>query len=1020
MKNAIRSLSILLALVMLFGTFTACKDKENEETTPAVTEPVQLLLTGEHAELIMRANSLKNGVTPYYSDSDREKVMIDNKTMSLAYRIDSSAGDMLLTNFSTPSGKNYIENTMDVFLQLENGKKFYTSASPNSASLNIYRNGYYYYENRIEGQTFSGDNTSEEAYSVNIQKGYSTNDIKTIGYADKAMNFSIINARDPWVSYGLGNLKAKDYGYLEITVRTDKKSIEASQIFLISGSLNDYSEAQSIRFNLKTDGEYHTYRFALSDFKGYGGTLRAIRLDINAAANSSVSIKDIKLIKSNSEIPDSLAMQRSFLTYSDKLHQIVQLSTAKSVSNVAYVGIITNIEESTIEKLIVKDKNGLQSTLDKVDWASAEYVGFDIKDVGVFGYILPCDDGSGSIEVTLKEGVYTVVQKKVPKGGKLIPSTEGTQNKNDFFMGNRIYNDESHSFDAFINEAECERNPLTKENITVESADKTDLAYFMGYQALYGYYKFHVNGTDFNTAYYNTPNRHFRVKFSISGDSKDRNIYVSTYTSSGNLESAVLLDENDMLLPVPIEVSKNFASDGENTIFNLDDAAYGETYLPLTVKANGNVTYSILNLYQNWGAYPLKQISSIQYFSPYYHLSTGVTETNCISPLVQSGPALPDFRAMSAPLWKTQPQHTQGGDHSFFAYTDANGNYTVSENTSADIDSYGLTYCDITLGYTSADGKISATYVHTEMPQLDENRTYYETKFTFNEDVSFSDFADDFFFYRVGPNNVTGTYKQVGYLDENNESQVVKAVDGSGTKFYVLGDKCPYFSFFDMPDYTDNKTNIFGYVNVSCLVYNYEVIINGKKTDASLIIKNSGKYVSLSLDLEDVTFKKGDSITLNMILMPWGSEKLDYTVAAPDINVREVRENSLLNALKLTAGTGCEVLDSVFVPKARTTDGNSAEFTVSGGNDNSAVRIYGFDKLTVPKIEEFVDGKWVEYNVNSASNPDKNGIGHNYDGYMVYYDGDGTFSYSFVIDMDDGAPRTFRISADSDFSGWGE
>ena len=46
-----------------------------------------------------------------------------------------------------------------------------------------------------------------------------------------------------------------------------------------------------------------------------------------------------------------------------------------------------------------------------------------------------------------------------------------------------------------------------------------------------------------------------------------------------------------------------------------------------------------------------------------------------------------------------------------------------------------------------------------------------------------------------------------------------------------------------------------------------------------------------------------------------------------------------------------------------------------------------------------MNGEWVVYNTAS-----KNG----YDGYMVYYDGDGTYSFSFIVDMSNCA-RTFRV-----------
>ncbi len=139
-----------------------------------------------------------------------------------------------------------------------------------------------------------------------------------------------------------------------------------------------------------------------------------------------------------------------------------------------------------------------------------------------------------------------------------------------------------------------------------------------------------------------------------------------------------------------------------------------------------------------------------------------------------------------------------------------------------------------------------------------------------------------------------------------------------------------------------------------------------------------------------------------------------------DKNVRDVRENTLLNPIKGTAEKDCEVIQSVYLPKFKTTNGKSAEFTLSGGHNNQAVRIYGFDALTVPQVEEFVDGEWKVIDLSSANHLDDYGYGYYYDGYMVNYDGDGTYSYSFVVTMNNGEPRKFRISTDKEFEGWPE
>ena len=406
-----------------------------------------------------------------------------------------------------------------------------------------------------------------------------------------------------------------------------------------------------------------------------------------------------------------------------------------------------------------------------------------------------------------------------------------------------------------------------------------------------------------------------------------------------------------------------------------------------------------------------------------------VTETNCILPWFGTANVgkghrnntLPDFRSMSAPFWDSQPQHNSCGSHSWLEYTDADGIFNSVENTKDTITSYGPTYAEVVMDNLSDDGKIKVSYTHMEMPQLDENRVYYTMEYTVLEDVSFKDFKKDFQFYGVTDNDATGVYTRVGYLNENNQSVVVAAnTDANSEKTYVLGTECPYFSFFDMPDWNRDSTSAEGYANVAFLVYNSEFVIGGQKVDPNFVIVNSKNHVRISLNLDEVTLKAGDKFTINAILLPWGSQLLDGTYdKVQDNQVREVRKNTLLDPLKATSDTDT-VLDSPYLPKIKSADGKTAQFTLSGGQNNVTVRVYGFNKLTAPKIEELVDGKWVEYKVSSAETPDDRGNYHYYDGYGVQYDGDGTYSYSFVTTMDNGAARTFRISADEDFAGWPE
>lgn len=985
--------------------------------------------------LIENAYSLANGVNAYFTSGKRTDFALVNQKMTLEYAL-ANYKDQKITYIKNTDGKTYIENTADVFVKMKNGNTFYASNSNKNATANLYRFGYYMYEARFEEQLFSGDINVENEFSLSLDK-VTRSETKLTKNEDDSLHVNV-NGSDPYITFKGINFKAEDYNFVQLTMKANATKGSSIALYIIAGSKSGFSESQAKYISFFNDGEYHTYTFPLYELADYTGNVSALRLDFSGEKGSTFDISNVKIVKGDDGgVPKTLELNRSFFVYSDKMHHYLQVATREVEANdIASIGMETRIPADTVAGIMIKDKNGTHTSLDGVDWQSAECVGFDIKDAGIFGYILPVDKTSGSFSVTLEDGVYVVIQSRAPENGTIIPSGKYNAEKdriiadvplngNDFFMGQRIYTDDSHSFDDFLHETEIERNPLSASNFTVDGENSTNASY-VGYDALRGIYTFNLDSTGFNAPYYRHPNKHYNVKFTVKGDSKNRNIYIMAASTSGCLECAALLDENNMMLPIPIEVGKNFSEGtGERNLWNIDDKPYGEAIIPMVILAGSEDTYNFLNLYQNWGRYPLKQVSWIQFYAPYYHLSTGVTETNCIVPYYACKNArglntLPDHRSMSAPEWSDQPQHNSCGVHKWLIYTDADGIYSASENTLNTIDSFGPTYADVKSYYISDDGNIKVTYTHTEFPQTDENRTYYEMKYEIIGDVSFNDFSRDFQFYHVTDNDPTGIYQSVGYLDKNNKEVIVNAAKEGESNKYVLGDKCPYFSFFNMKNST--STSQQGYSNVSFLVYNSEFVIGGEKVAPSFSIINENNGVRISLDLEKVTLKAGDSFTINAIVLPWGSQVsvYDSDKFAGDQNVRDVRNHTLLDPLTPKALENCEVIESVFVPKLKTTNGKSAEFTLTGGENNVAVRVYGFDKLTVPYIEELVDGEWVEYKISSAFTPDIQGNAHYYDGYCVYYDMDGTFSYSFVTDMDrdDKDGRTFRISAEKDFEKW--
>ena len=1012
-----------------------------EETESEVKDSEKLehpIPDGEYGKAISNANNLWGGVNLYYQDGTRRDITIENNNMSLSLHA-APDGNALITNIKNTKGKSYLENTMDVFIKMQDGRTFYSSKSMTSMSFDLYRFGMYYYELRAQRQTFVESIIEHKDVDLGIESAITERyyEMSKPTLVDGAIVTTMLDKNDPRIYYDKNcytAFSAEEYNYLAVDVKVTSPDMSYQRsLTTFAWSENDsINPASETTVSILNDGEFHTYYFKLDNSDKYTGKINQFRFDYGGIIGDVIEYKNVRAVKADvNGVPD-LTLCRYLHTYSDKNQQVIQVSAKKDTTGIEEIGIITKIAEDTVDKLVVKDKNGTHDTLNGVDWDSVEYIGFDIKGVGIFGYILLPDSGyalagrtqrhyvdSGRLNVTLENGEYIIIQSKAPVDNKIdAPAAtddpeidniaENFDNCADFFIGQRLYTDENHNFDEFLRIAEIERHPLSSENIVVDTENSTG-AKFLGYDCLRGAYVFNVDGSNFNRPYYEEPNKHFNVKFTVTGDEYDRNMYLMTTTAHGELQCAAILDANNLLLPIPVEVGKNF-TDGGETSFDAKDEPGSEAYFPMYITAGEEKTFNFLNLYMNWGRVPLKQISFIQ-LAPLYHLSTGVTETNCILPWYSNMGStrniwtLPDHRPMSAPFWATQPNHTSGGDHRFLRYTDSEGNFIATEIKSNYITNYGPTYAELVMDYLSDDGRIAVRYTHMEMPQTDETRTYYTMEYTVLEDVSFNNFKDDFIFYSMNPFNGVG-YQRIGYLNENNEC-VTRPTESrpERARYYILGDECPYFSYFQDDDCQNSK----GYVNLSFLIYESEFNLQELTQAPNFVIKEHQKHIYLSLDLEKITLKKGDTIKINCIIMPWGSQESDYTLE--DKNVRDVRESCLLNPLTVTVDSksGCTVMESDFLPRIKIDNGKNGTFTISGGCNNSTIELYGLTSMSVPQIYEDKDGQWTRYNLSSQHYPDKSGFGQSYDGYAIKYNPDGTYTYSFVVNMKDGAPRKFRV-----------
>ncbi|MBE6783898.1 MAG: hypothetical protein E7536_07780 [Ruminococcaceae bacterium] len=680
-------------------------------------------------------------------------------------------------------------------------------------------------------------------------------------------------------------------------------------------------------------------------------------------------------------------VDKTYHLYGDRLYNQSTLFACEETTDLKEFGSIIKIPADSVASFQAKDANGTYPDTTG-ETPTLEYVAFDIKNVGVVGFIAPCDGSVKSTSLTLEDGYYVLkfVANYTAGTGINKHDETGSYSLNNVTFGTRIYTDKTHSFDGIEKEAYLERNPLA--GITVDASDAG--ARFIGYDSLRGAYTFTMNGTDFTTAY-NNPERQYKAPITITSDEKDRTFYIRMFGTNGCLEAGAILDDANTLVPIDVEVCKNFQGDGGEPFYSVKDYQYGDSFFPVSIKADETLSFTLVNIFQNWGNFPLKQLSSIEFHVSYYHLSTGATETNCIAPYFvgnKDGWLLPDFRTRSGIIWPEQPQFNSVGVLNFVNYTPKalgiiNKETVLSEYVDADIKSVGQTYSDIYSNYISDCGSYEYTLRHVEFPQTDENRTYYEVEINFLRGVNFADFRRDFDLFYFDGRSVK--YDKTGYLDANN-TPVITDVDTSLlTKYYTLGSESPYFSFFDVTDDTlDEVENRFG-CSFALIVRDSEIIVGGEKTDIPLAYReqstsNASSGV-LTLDAQNVSFKAGDSIKLTLVLLPWGqgTEQTDAQVLA-------VREDSALKPATVTASKGT-VKEDKFIPIV-VAENNEAEFTIKGGRNNIAVRVDGFTNIECPEI--YMNGEKIDL---ASSN--------GYDGYSVYYNDDGTYGFSFVYEAKD-------------------
>ncbi len=505
------------------------------------------------------------------------------------------------------------------------------------------------------------------------------------------------------------------------------------------------------------------------------------------------------------------------------------------------------------------------------------------------------------------------------------------------------------------------------------------------------------NPGGFNYHYYENQNDYRMAHIQFLNNHIKRKIYVRHEIGSGSkgqVECGVVLNNQKELLPIRVQISKNFAGEKEEKFYNPGDDAFSEIYFPLLLEPDENVELYSLQLYQNWGNHPLKQFSSLGAWMDYFHMSTGVTETTCYVPFrFYTGISIADLRGMSGRMWESQPQHDNVGGHIFMEYTAAdrpNEKQTiVYEGTT--YHSTGPNWADITFNYHSSDERLKIELETFEYAQLDELRNFIRLKCAVLEDIPINDWATDFRIMQIDTHTQHLRYQNVTYIDEEDRI-VTKPIqfDGLWTlKGTPMTAQSPTVVLWNSP----KGNNAF-------IVEKVKGTIGGKPLQSLAVSCEGRENDESNLVLAPYTnakgLQKGDAFEIDLFIMPFGKKGDDYTAAMTE------RRRYGLNPVRINQVQGGKIR-SHFPPKIQILD-EHLEFSIQGGYAVIGVCIEGLNQYDGWILQKETSTGWKSIPSQSGRN-----LGIKGEGQQRYVCDDGRFGVVFRIKLD-GEAANYRLA----------
>ncbi len=668
-----------------------------------------------------------------------------------------------------------------------------------------------------------------------------------------------------------------------------------------------------------------------------------------------------------------------FHAYPDRLYVEIRLHPTAPVE-VAEVAVLWHLDSGACTRWHTEGRSGVLVDGESLELATPPAGGWlgASGPGGMIGWILGAPEGTASLQLRAVDRGW-MLQQKLLLQGSATPWGLGEVRS----LACRVTTEEGLEELAAV--AAIEAAPLQEPAFTVGPGGR-----FAGYDAVRGHYVIEpakprriIRHETFD--FYDNPHDHDIIPLVITADG-GRRIYVKhRVVGIGRIEAGIVTDAEGDVLPILVQGSKNFCGENEEPFYDPGDPAYAETYFPLILEPGTRLELRSYHARQNWGAHPLKQISSLQAWMPYYQMSVGVTETTCYVPFQFGGHGgvwIADLRGVSGQMWKSQPQFDNVGGHRFFHYRSAGTehfpHYLRSRFSliSPNMARWGM-------DYVTEGGEARIAVDVFEVPQTDQTRDFVRLRIDFDRRLSVEDPAVNLALVSLDTTTQTLRYGALGFTGSDGQWKEFAADPQSRLPDWaVLATASPMIALYGC------RPESHTHGNNAIIVRRYRGRVDGADIGPLALgtrsLPGDNRMVALTLAGTSLHFQPGDYLEVDLLILPYGrvgdgpevpcEERRRFALAAPDV-----------------VATSGQVIET-FPARIRVDGDGEAAFCLSGGGSTLPVLLEGFADYAPPRLEARTPDGWRPVVLT----------GRGREGHQAYLTADRRYGFVFLVGTDGG------------------